>query len=113
MINALNLIIALSSVPGSLAPEAPHQTTSALYDFDHKVYYRQQQLGKGHFMLAVRADDYAHFEKQSVFLLRQAQRLCNEKPFTLKVTKGVQGYEALPTHPRAYQEDLTAEITCE
>ncbi|ATC96265.1 hypothetical protein [Pseudoalteromonas tunicata] len=86
--------------------------TERLYDFDHKVFYQETRVSDGHYLLAVEADSYDHFEKQSVFLLRYAAKLCRSSQFSLVFETGVQEFKALPTHPRPYQPSLTATLQC-
>lgn len=90
----------------------PLGQTEKLYDFDHKVHYKQTKLKEDHFILSVRADSYKHFATQSIFLLRYSKRLCQGKTPQLKLLAGVQGFDRLPTHPRPYQPDLKAEVQC-
>jgi len=82
------------------------------YDWDHKVHYEQTKFTDEHYFLKIRSDDYAHFTRQSVFLLRHSEKLCQGMNAQLTLQKGVQDFERLPTHPRAYQPDLQAEVKC-
>lgn len=109
-------LVAISILSWTLA--ACHHTPTPmgkpekLYDFDHKVHYEQTKFNDNHYFLSVRSDDYAHFTKQSVFLLRHSEKLCQGMNAQLTLQKGVQDFERLPTHPRAYQPDLQAEVKC-
>jgi len=82
------------------------------YDFDHKVHYEQTKFSGDHYLLKIRSDDYAHFTRQSVFLLRHSEKLCQGMNAQLTLQKGVQDFERLPTYPRAYQPDLQVEVKC-
>ena len=82
------------------------------FDFDHQVHYEQTKYGDTHYFLKIRSDDYAHFTKQSVFLLRHSEQLCQGMTPQLTLKKGVQNFEKLPTYPRAYQPDLQVEVQC-
>lgn len=90
----------------------PMGKSEKLYDFDHKVHYEQTKFSDEHYFLKIRSDDYAHFTRQSVFLLRHSEKLCQGMNAQLTLQKGVQDFERLPTHPRAYQPDLQAEVKC-
>ncbi|ALO40624.1 hypothetical protein [Pseudoalteromonas phenolica] len=83
-----------------------------VYDFDHKVHYEQTKFNDEHYFLKIRSDAYAHFTQQSVFLLRHSEKLCQGMNAQLTLQKGVQAFERLPTHPRAYQPDLQVEVKC-
>ena len=87
--------------------------TEKRYDFDDKVHYHQTQIDDNNYRLEIQSDSYQHFQNQSVFLLRHAQRLCKGSTFMLRVTDGVQEYERLPSKPRPYQPPLTALLQCE
>ena len=83
-----------------------------LYDFDHKVHYRQIQYSEKRFAVRILADSYRAFTQQSVFLLRHSRQLCKELVPQLTLRKGIQRFERLPTEPRPYKPDLYAEIKC-
>lgn len=87
--------------------------TEKHYDFDHEVHYHQTQIDDNNYRLEIQSDSYQHFQNQSVFLLRHAQRLCKGNSYMLKVTEGVQEYERLPSKPRPYQPPLTVLLQCE
>jgi hypothetical protein len=84
----------------------------ALYDFDHKIHYRQTQLAANKYKLSIREGSYQEFAKQSVFLLRLSAQLCKSDEFNLKLLSGVQEFEKFPTEPRANPGPLVAELTC-
>ena len=84
----------------------------ALYDFDHKVHYRQTRLDKGVFRLSIREGNYQHFSAQSVFLLRHSARLCRDSKFNLEFVSGVQEHERFPSEPRANPGPLVAMLSC-
>ena len=84
----------------------------ALYDFDHKIHYRQTQLATNKYKLSIREGSYQEFAKQSVFLLRLSAQLCKSDEFNLKLLSGVQEFEKFPTEPRANPGPLVAELTC-
>ncbi|MFY8275477.1 hypothetical protein AAEU32_15245 [Pseudoalteromonas sp. SSDWG2] len=92
---------------------APLGQTEKLYDFDQQVHYYQTQLSAKRYRLEIVEDGYQHFAKQSMFLLRHAQRLCGGSVFSIRVLKGVQEYDRFPTTPRAYEPNLLTEISCE
>ena len=109
-------LLAFGALSGLLT--ACHHTPTPLgkpekiYDFDHKIHYEQTKFSDDHYFLKIRSDDYAHFTRQSVFLLRHSEKLCQGMNAQLTLQKGVQDFERLPTHPRAYQPDLQAEVKC-
>lgn len=84
----------------------------ALYDFDHKIHYRQTQLATDKYKLSIREGTYQEFAKQSVFLLRHSVVLCKSDAFNLRLISGVQEFEKFPTEPRANPGPLVAELTC-
>lgn len=83
-----------------------------LYDFDHKVFYKETRFSDSHYLLEVEADSYNHFEKQTVFLVRHAALLCRSSQFSLVFRSGIQEFKVMPTNPRSYQSPLTATLTC-
>lgn len=84
----------------------------ALYDFDHKIHYRQTKLSGTTYRLSVREGNYAQFAIQSTFLLRHSARLCKSEQFSLSFESGVQKFETFPTEPRANPGPLVAVLTC-
>ena len=83
-----------------------------LYDFDHKIHYRQTKLSELTYRLSVREGSYHQFATQSTFLLRHSARLCKSEHFSLAFESGVQGFETFPTEPRANPGPLVALLTC-
>lgn len=106
--------VALAALLLSACQQTPIASGEAerLYDFDHKVHFEQTQYSQDRYRLAIKPDSYAHFNRQSVFLLRHAKRLCSGRQPQLTLIKGVQEYERLPLTPRPYQHDLTVEVRC-
>jgi len=84
-----------------------------LHDFDHGVNYEQITLSENKYQLDIRSDSYQHFNQQSVFLLRHSAQLCHGQNYTLKVLSGVQKFDAIPTTPRALQDNLKVIVICE
>nr|WP_105265584.1 hypothetical protein [Pseudoalteromonas sp. T1lg76] len=93
--------------------QTPEGKREKLYDFDEKVHYYQTKLADKRYRLEVVADDYEHFQRQSVFLLRHARKLCRSAAFNIQVFEGVQEYDRFPTTPRAYEPNLLTEVSCD
>ncbi|WP_105254023.1 hypothetical protein [Pseudoalteromonas sp. T1lg75] len=108
LLASLSILLAASSYA-----QAPEGKREKLYDFDEKVHYYQTKLADKRYRLEVVADDYQHFQRQSVFLLRHARKLCRTGSFKILVFEGVQEYDRFPTNPRAYEPNLLTEIQCD
>lgn len=107
------VLVGLAVLFASLALHAKDQgKVQALYDFDHKVRYRQTQLADNKYKLSIREGSYQEFAKQSVFMLRHSAALCKSDKFNLKFESGIQAFEKFPTEPRANPGPLVAELTC-
>lgn len=111
MTRVLAYLVVLFASPSLFATEQGN--VQALYDFDHKVHYRQTQIADNKYKLSVREGSYQEFAKQSVFMLRHSAVLCNSNAFNLKFLSGIQAFEKFPTEPRANPGPLVAELTCD
>ncbi|OCQ19067.1 hypothetical protein A7985_21705 [Pseudoalteromonas luteoviolacea] len=108
------LLIFISAVLLSACHFTPGKigVSEKYYDFDHKVHYEQTKYSDDHYYLKIKSDSYNHFLQQSVFLLRHSQSLCQGRKPQLLLHGGVQKFDRLPTTPRAYEPDLSVEVTC-
>lgn len=111
--NRLLAFTAMLTLSGCNSTPVPLGQAERLYDFDHQVHYIQTRYSDESFLINIDSDDYAHFQKQSTFLLRHAQTLCRDLDPVLTIKQGIQDVERLPQKIRPFQPNLVVWVRCE
>ncbi|MFC0118971.1 hypothetical protein ACFFK7_13730 [Pseudoalteromonas xiamenensis] len=107
---ALTTILILA---GCSSTPVPLGQAERLYDFDHQVHYTQTRYSDESFLVSIDSDSYAHFQQQSTFLLRHAERLCQANDPVLTIKNGIQDFDRFPQKIRPFQPNLLVWIRCE
>ncbi|SES64294.1 hypothetical protein [Thalassotalea agarivorans] len=82
------------------------------WDFDHQVQYYQQRLSENVVRLSVIPNSKTRFVRMSAFLIRQAEKLCKSKPFSLRNIEGVQTFDSMKAEPNRITPTLKADVHC-
>jgi len=92
--------------------EKPFKNSSAQWDFDHSLQFRQVKITTKHYQLEVIPNNKVNFERLATFLLRKSYRLCGGYHYKIEMIQGIESFDDKRAMPNYIFPSLIAEIKC-
>ena len=83
-----------------------------VWDFDHKLQYRQKSLANNKYRLEVLKTNKVDFNRMATFLIRQSYEVCGSYGYTLKMNSGIELFTDQMAMPNRVRKSLIAEVQC-
>ena len=86
--------------------------STAQWDFDHNVQFRQTKLAVNHYQLEIIPSSKVNFERLATFLLRKSYTLCGGYHYKIEMLQGIEGFDDKRAMPNYIFPSLMARIKC-
>ncbi len=95
-----------------LDTEKPFKNSSAQWDFDHSIQFRQVKIATNHYQLEIIPNNKVNFERLATFLLRKSYSLCGGYHYQMEMIQGIEGFDDKRAMPNYIFPSLIAKIKC-
>lgn len=86
--------------------------STAQWDFDHNVQFRQTKLAVNLYQLEIIPSSKVNFERLATFLLRKSYSLCGGYHYKMEMIQGIESFDDKRAMPNYIFPSLIAKINC-